>query len=269
MKKLILYAMLIFWTIIFIYPFIWMISATLRPEAEIGEFNPIPSTVSLKSYFNVFEKIPILRALVNSLIVSCSVTAGVLVFCSMIGFALSRLQFRGRDTIFMILLFTMVLPFQITLIPTYILMVKFGWTDSYLALIVPYFINSFAIILFRQYFKSVPGDLIDAARIDGCSEFRILFGIFWPLSIPAIITVGIVTFMTNWNEVLWPMIVIRKWELMTMPQMVAIFATGGKAEGQLGTQLAAATLLALPIVVSYIIFQRYFIESMANTGLKG
>lgn len=269
MRKFIFYTLLLIWALIFIYPFAWMLSASLRPEAEIGQFNPIPSKLSFLSYENVFEKIPILRAFGNSMLVSSSVTFGVLVFCSMIGYALSRLQFRGRDTIFTVLLFTMVLPFQITLIPMYILMVKFGWTNSYLALIVPYFINSFAIILFRQYFRSVPGDLIDAARIDGCSEFRILFGIFWPLSIPALITVGIVTFMTNWNEVLWPMIVIREWELMTMPQLVAIFATGGKAEGQLGTQLAAATLLALPIITAYIVFQRYFIESMASTGLKG
>lgn len=269
MRKFLFYAMLVFWTIIFIYPFIWMLSATLRPEAEIGSFNPIPSRLTLVSYESVFTKIPILRAFGNSLLVSGSVTLGVLVFCSMIGYALSRLEFRGRDTLFMILLFTMVLPFQITLIPMYILMVKFGWNDSLLALIVPYLINSFAIILFRQYFKSIPGDLIDAARIDGCSEFRILFGIFWPLSLPTLITVGILTFMTTWNEVLWPMIVIRQWELMTMPQIVAIFATGGKAEGQLGAQLAAATLLALPIVLAYVIFQRHFIESMASTGLKG
>ena len=135
--------------------------------------------------------------------------------------------------------------------------------------IIPYLINTFAIIMFRQYYKTIPGDLIDAARIDGCSEFAILFRIFWPLSVPTLITVGILTFMNTWNEVLWPMIVIRKWELMTMPQLVAMFATGGAAEGQLGTRLAAATLLALPIVTAYLFFQRYFIESMANTGLKG
>ena len=269
MKRFIFYLILLLWTAVFIYPFIWMLSASLRPEAEIGQFNPIPSKITLTSYQNVFEKIPILRAFLNSVFVSSMVTLGVLVLGSMIGYALSRLRFKGRDFIFMIIIFTMVLPFQITLIPMYILMVKFGWSDSYLALIVPYLVNAFAIILFRQYFKSVPADLVDAARIDGCSEFRILFGIFWPLSLPALITVGIITFMTTWNEVLWPMIVIRKWELMTLPQLVAIFATGGKAEGQLGTQLAAATLLALPIVVAYVIFQRYFIESLASTGLKG
>jgi ABC-type glycerol-3-phosphate transport system permease component len=186
----------------------------------------------------------------------------------MIGYALSRLQFRGRNIIFFIIIFTMTLPFQITLIPQYIIMVKFGWVDTYLALIVPYLINSFAIILFRQHFMSIPQDLIDAARIDGCSEFQILFKILWPNSIPAIVTVGIITFMTSWNEVLWPLIVIRAEKLMTMPQLVTLFVVGGRAESQLGVKLASATLLALPILIAYSFFQRYFIQSMASTGLK-
>ncbi|MDW7679601.1 MAG: carbohydrate ABC transporter permease, partial [bacterium] len=173
-----------------------------------------------------------------------------------------------RKLLFGLILFTMTLPFQITLIPQYILMVKFQWTETYLALIVPYLVNTFAIILFRQHFLTIPQDLVDAARMDGCSEFRILFQIFWPLSIPAIVTVGIITFMAVWNEVLWPMIVIHERNLMTMPQLVTIFVVGGQAEGLMGVKLAAATLLALPIIIAYSIFQRYFIESMATSGLK-
>ncbi|MCR4438353.1 MAG: carbohydrate ABC transporter permease [bacterium] len=267
-KKASLYALLLCWSLVCLYPFVWMLSATLRPEAEIGRLNPIPGRLTLESYRLVFTKIPIARAFANSLFVSLSATAGVLIFTSMIGYALSRLRFRGRDGIFAVVLFTMTLPFQITLIPTYVLMVKFGWNDTYYALIVPYMINAFAIVVFRQYFKSVPQELLDAARIDGCSDFGILFRIMWPLSVPALITVAILTFMNIWNEVLWPIIVIRKWELMTMPQLVALFAVGGKAEGLLGVRLAAAALLALPIVIAYAFFQRYFIASMATTGLK-
>jgi multiple sugar transport system permease protein len=269
MRKLIFYSILVFWTILFIYPFLWMLSATLRPESEIGSFGIIPSSISLFSYKTVFEKIPILRAFFNSVLVASSVTFGVIIIGSMIGYALARLQFRGRSLIFAIILFTMTLPFQITLIPQYILMVKFNWTETYWALIIPYLINAFAIILFRQHFLSIPQDLIDAARIDGCSEFRILFRIFYPLSVPAIITVGIITFMTTWNEVLWPLIVIHERDLMTMPQLVTIFVVGGQAESLMGVKLAAATLLALPIIIAYSIFQRYFIESMATSGLKG
>ena len=162
----------------------------------------------------------------------------------------------------------MTLPFQITLIPQYIIMVKFGWVDTYLALIVPYLMNAFGIIMFRQYFKSISQDLIDAARLDGCGEIKIIFKILWPNSIPALVTIGIITFMASWNEVLWPLIVIRDSKLMTMPQLVTLFAVGGAAESQLGVKLAAATMLALPIVLAYLLFQRYFIQSMASTGLK-
>jgi ABC-type glycerol-3-phosphate transport system permease component len=122
--------------------------------------------------------------------------------------------------------------------------------------------------MFRQYFKSIPQDLIDAARIDGCNELTIIFRILWPNAIPALVTVGIITFMASWNEVLWPLIVIRNEELMTMPQLVTLFVVGGRAEAQLGVKLASATILALPIILAYLFFQKYFIQSMASTGIK-
>lgn len=268
MKKLGQYSLLIFWTVLFIYPFLWMLSATVRPENEIQGFGIWPSEVSLYNYMQVFDKIPILRAFMNSLFVALTVTAGVLIFCSMIGYALGRLRFKGRDIVFYIVLFTMMIPFQIILIPLYILMVKLGWVNSYLSLIVPWLVSALGVILFRQYFQSIPQDLIDAARIDGCNELQIIFRIVWPNSIPTLITVGILTFMSTWNEVLWPMIVIRELDLMTMPQLVTIFAVGGQAESQLGVQLAAAMLLALPVIIAYAFFQKYFIQSMATTGIK-
>ncbi|MDZ7292484.1 MAG: carbohydrate ABC transporter permease [candidate division KSB1 bacterium] len=268
MQKILRYIFLAFAAIVFIYPFLWMLSATMRPENEIGGLDLLPSQVTLNSYVTVFQKIPILRAFANSLFVSLSVVASVLVLGSMTGYALSRLHFRGRNVIFMLIIFTMILPFQLTLIPLYILMVKLGWVDTYLALIVPYGLNALSILMFRQAFKTIPQDVIDAARVDGASEFGILFRIFWPLSVPTLITVGILTFMGIWNEVLWPILTIRKTELMVMPQLVTLFVVGGAAEGQLGVQLAAATLLALPIVIAYAFFQKYFITSMAATGLK-
>ena len=148
-------------------------------------------------------------------------------------------------------------------------MVKFGWIDTYAALTVPYLMNAFAIIMFRQYFKSIPTDLLDAARIDGCGELRILFTILWPNALPAIVTIGILTFMASWNDVLWPLIVIRDENLMTMPQLVTLFAVGGRSDAQLGVRLASAVLLALPIIITYAIFQKHFIKSMVSSGLKG
>lgn len=268
MKKILLYLALVIGALTFIYPFIWMVSASLSPESEIGDLTLFPSVFTIQNYVQMVSKIPIGRALLNSIFVASVTTFGVLVFGSMIGYALSRLHFKGRNAIFLIIIFTMTLPFQITLIPNYILMVKFGWVDTYYALIVPYLVNAFSIIMFRQYFQTIPQALIDAARIDGCSEFRIIFQILWPNSVPALVTIGIISFMASWNEVLWPLIVIRDESLMTMPQLVTLFAVGGRSESQLGVKLASATLLALPIIIAYLFFQKYFIQSMASTGIK-
>ena len=254
--------------IAFIYPFYWMVTASLVPENEIENLTLLPQSLTFNSYVQMFAKIPIGRAFFNSIFVAAMVTSGVLVLCSMVGYALSRLRFAGRNLIFYIIIFTMTLPFQITLIPNYILMVKLGWIDTYLALIIPYLINGFAIIMFRQAFQTIPQDLIDAARIDGCGEMRIIFQILWPNIIPALVTIGIITFMATWNEVLWPLIVIRDESLMTMPQLVTLFAVGGRAESQLGVKLASATILAIPIILAYLFFQKYFIQSMASTGMK-
>jgi len=267
-RRIFLYFLLITGGIIFLYPFYWMTAASLAPENEIANLTLLPSAISLNSYSQLLSKIPVGRSFLNSLLVASSITFGVLVFGSMVGYALSRMQFKGRDIIFFLIIFTMTLPFQITLIPQYIIMVELNWVDTYWALIVPYLMNSLSIIMFRQYFKSIPQDLIDAARIDGCGEFTIVFKILWPNSIPALVTVGIITFMASWNEVLWPLIVIREEKLMTMPQLITLFAVGGRAESQLGVKLASATLLALPIVIAYLFFQKYFIQSMASTGLK-
>ncbi len=263
------YVPLLLGVVVFGYPFVWMVAASLKPEMEITSLALWSSHFGLHNYAAVFHKIPVLRAFFNSVFVSLTVTGSVILFSSMAGYALAKLRFWGRTVVLAVILFTMMVPMHITLIPTYILMVKFHWTDTYLALIVPVMVSGFGILVFRQFFLSVPNDLIDAARVDGCSEMTILTRIVWPVSRPAIVTVAILTFMASWNEVLWPLIVIKKFELMTLPQLVTIFAVGGQAEAQLGLKLAAATVLALPVILAYSVFQRYFIESLATTGLKG
>ncbi|MEP6794179.1 MAG: carbohydrate ABC transporter permease, partial [Saprospiraceae bacterium] len=214
MRKIILYILLCLFAFAFLYPFIWMLSASLSDERSIKDIILGPIGFTFDHYIKLIHSIPILGSLVNSLVVATAVTTGVLVLGSMVGYALARHRFAGRNLIFYLILFTMTLPFQLTLIPNYILMVEFGWTNSFAALIIPAMLNAFAIILFRQHFMSIPQDLIDAARIDGCNELRILFQVLWPISVPTLITVGIITFMTSWNEVLWPIIVIRKESLM-------------------------------------------------------
>lgn len=268
-RKTIMYILLTVSALTFLYPFYWMIIASLLPESQIGDFGMIPAKLTFSNYLTMFSKIPIFRSLLNSSIVAICSTSGILVFGSMVGYALAKLTFKGRDLVFFIIIFTMTLPFQITLIPNYILMVKFGWVDSFAALIIPALNSAFAIIMFRQVFRSIPDDLISAARVDGCNEPQIIFQILWPNIIPTIITVSIITFMTSWNDVLWPLIVIRDEQLMTMPQLVTLFAVGGRADAQLGVKLASAVLLAMPVIITYLIFQKHFISSMASSGIKG
>ena len=269
MRRAFTYFMLVLGAILFAYPFLWMIAGSLKPELEIESLGLFSLNMTTQSYEAVLTKIPMGKAFINSLIVSLATTTSVVLFGSMVGYALAKLRFVGNKVLFMLILFTMMIPFQIVLIPQYILMVKLGWTDTYLALIAPTMMSAFGIVLFRQFFMGIPSALIDAARIDGCSEVRILFSIVAPLSRPVIITVAILTFMSNWNEVLWPLMVVRERSLMTMPQIVTLFTIGGEAESQLGPLLAAATLLSLPVIVAYSFFQKYFIESMASSGLKG
>jgi ABC-type glycerol-3-phosphate transport system permease component len=267
-KKITFYLLLFLAALSFLYPFYWMILASFTPEQNIGNLGIVPQGLTLDNYTDMVEKIPIWSSLLNSIVVALLSTFGVIVFGSMTGYALAKMRFRGRNLLFFMIIFTMTLPFQITLIPNYILMVNFRWVDTLAALVVPALNSAFAILLFRQAFKTIPDDLIHAAKIDGCGDLRIIFQILWPNIIPSIITVGILTFMTSWNDVLWPLIVIRNEELMTMPQLVTLFAVGGRSEAQLGVKLASAVLLALPIIIAYVGLQKYFIQSMASTGIK-
>jgi len=267
-KRFLLYIILTAGALMFLYPFVWMLGASLKPEIEIAGFTPFSSHLTLDSYRFVIRKIPIFRGFANSLFVSILVTASVIIFSSMVGYALARLHFRGRELVFNLALATMMIPGQLTVIPLYTMMVRFGWIDSYLALIVPAMTSSYAILIFRQFLLSIPQSLIEAARLDGCSDWGILFRIIYPLSKPAIMTVAILSFMGVWNEVLWPLMVIRNPDLMTMPLMVTLFTVGGQAEAQLGVQLAAAVMLALPVIIAYVLFQRYLIQSIASSGIK-
>ncbi|HEX4851809.1 MAG TPA: carbohydrate ABC transporter permease, partial [Puia sp.] len=156
----------------------------------------------------------------------------------------------------------------VTLIPNYITIINLGIVDTLAALILPFSVSSFAILMFRQAFQPLPQAIIDAARMDGCNEVEIIFRVLWPNIRPTIITVGILSFISSWNEVLWPLIVVRNEERMTMPQLVTLFAVGGRADSQLGVKIAATVLLGLPVIIAFLFFQKYFVQSMASTALK-
>ena len=267
-KKILMYAALLVAALTFIYPFIWMIGASLAPLHEIGTMTLWPAHAGLENFRLMIAKIPIGRSLINSLLVAIFTTSLVMITGSTVGYALAKMQFKGRQLIFYIIVFTMSLPFQITLIPNYITMVNLHLVDTFFALIIPFAVSAFAILMFRQAFQGLPQALIDAARLDGCSEMGIIFRILWPNIKPTLVTVAILSFIGSWNEVLWPLIVIRNEQLMTMPQLVTLFAVGGRADSQLGVKIAAAVLLALPVMIAFLFFQKHFIQSMASTGLK-
>jgi multiple sugar transport system permease protein len=268
-RKWISYSFLVIFAVVFLYPFLWMLSGSLKPDFEVMNFNLYSSRPSFSNYSLVLNRIPIFKAFVNSLIVSASTTISVVVFGSIVGYSLAKIKWKGERTLTFFLLFTMTIPFQLTLIPLYTLIVKFGLTDNLLGLIFPNMMTAVSVIMFRQFFVSLPDSLIEAARIDGCGELKLIFKIVIPLAKPAVLTVAIITFLTSWNDVLWPLIVIRDRNLMTLPQLITIFVLGGEAESHLGAELAASTLLALPILLLYSFFQRYFIQSFITSGVKG
>jgi len=263
------YAVLLAAAVLFLYPLVWMALLSLKPQDEAGTFAPWSGRFTLANYVAVLTAIPIGRALANSTFVASLTTASVIAFSALTGYALARLSFAGRSVIFAIVLATMAIPFQLTLIPLYELIVRFGWTDTYWALIAPNAITALGILIFRQTFVTLPEELVEAARIEGASELQILTRVFLPVSLPAVVTVGILTFMNSWNDVLWPIIVIRNESMMTLPQLVVAFSTGGQADGLPGQQFAAAMFVVTPILVAYATFQRYFIASVATTGIKG
>jgi ABC-type glycerol-3-phosphate transport system permease component len=227
-----------------------------------------PAHPTWHNFTTMVQKIPIWRSLFNSLLVAAFTTSLVVITGSVVGYALAKMRFKGRQLIFYVIVFTMSLPFQVTLIPNYITIVNLRLVDTYAGLIIPFAISAFAILMFRQAFQGLPQALIDAARMDGCNEMQIIFKILWPNIKPTIVTVAILSFIGSWNEVLWPLIVIRNEQLMTMPQLVTLFAVGGRADAQLGVKIAAAVLLALPVIIAFLFFQKHFIQSMASTGLK-
>lgn len=263
-----LYALLALAALTFVYPFLWMAATTLKPPSEVGSLGLLPEHPTLANYRTMWARAPFGRALLNSLLVAATVTASVLVLGSMAAWAMARLRFRGRRALDLLVVGVLLVPGQLSLIPLYTLVVQLGWADSYAALIVPSLLNATAILMLRQFFVHIPQSLVDSARMDGMGEARILFTIVWPLSRPVLATVGILTFMGSWNDVLWPLLVVREQRLMTLPQLLTVFSLGGGA-GSLGVSLASAMVLVVPVVIAYAFLQRWFIESIAGTGIKG
>jgi multiple sugar transport system permease protein len=272
LRKTVTYLALTAVGITMIVPFLWMLSTSLKEPQAIYTFPPkwVPDPVIIESYLKVWKIVPFARFYLNSIFVAFCVTLGQVLSSAFAAYAFSRLRFPGRDKLFFGYLATMMIPYSVILVPVYILMVYFRWIDTYKALIIPAMFTAYGTFMLRQFFMTIPRDLEDAARIDGCS----LFGIFWkiilPLSKPALATLTMFTFMASWNNFMWPLLVTNSQEKATLPVGLSYFQEVYQYTQPDWSLLMAGSLLAvLPIIIIFIFNQRFFVEGIKLSGIKG
>jgi multiple sugar transport system permease protein len=279
---MIIYVVLTVGAIIFTAPWAWMVSASFQPLGEMFNWPPtwIPETFTLNNYRNFLEAQGLWRWIFNSSIIAVSVLIVQLVVNSLAAYTFAKRNFPGRDLLFLAMLGTLMIPGQIYLIPNYIILqhIPFfngndflgmgghGWLDSYWGLIVPYSFSVWSVFFMRQYMKSIPNELLDAARIDGASEFRIYTQIILPLCVPVLAAQAIFTFTFVWNDFFWPLIVISDPKLRTMQLGLALFVVKNRTAWDV--VMAGSVLSTLPILLVFLAFQRYFIRGIVLTGMK-
>lgn len=274
-KKILTHAALITFGIIFAAPFIWMVSTSLKPLSEINQITPtlIPKDFRWNNYIRVFEEIPYLQYTFNTFYVSLLNVVGQLLTVPMIAYSLSKIHWKGSKIIFPIIIATMLLPFQVTLIPLYLIFQKLHMTGTYWPLIIPAFLaasgsaSALYIFLLRQFFKTIPDALIHAAKIDGASEFMIYWRIMLPLCRPALATIAIFTFLYTWSDFLGPLIYINKQEMYTLTLGLQAFLSEYYVEWDL--LMAASVMFTFPVIVLFFFAQKQFIEGITVTGIKG
>ncbi len=256
--------------IIFMIPFFWMLSTSLKPDSQIFLWPPvwIPKPFVWSNYPSAIGFIPFWAYVRNTLIIAFFAIVGVLFSCPPVAYSFSRIPWAGRNTLFMMTIATMMLPFQVTMIPLFIIFSRFGWVGSYLPLIVPHFFGgAFYIFLLRQFFMTIPQELTDASRIDGASEMRIYTQIMLPLTKPAVATIVVFEFLARWRDFLGPLIYLNKPELYTISLGLQMFRLEHNTEWAL--LMAASIVLTAPVIILYFFVQRTFIQGITLTGLKG
>jgi multiple sugar transport system permease protein len=255
--------------ILMILPLVWMLITSIETLNETRRFPPIlvPSGVHASNYTEVLRDAPFARWFLNTLVVTVAVVVGNLLFCSLAGYAFARIRFFGRDVVFVLVLATLMIPFQVIMIPTFLIVRKLGLIDTLGVLIVPNLANAFGIFLLRQFFRTLPIELEEAARIDGASRLGILFKIVLPLSGPALATLAVIMFLWTWNDFLWPLVTIYTPHNMTLQLGLTTFQGAHQSNTQL--LMAANVMSMVPVLVLFFVAQRYFIRGIATTGLKG
>jgi ABC-type glycerol-3-phosphate transport system permease component len=263
-------ALLIFFAVIMITPFLWLVSSSLKTQLQIFQYPPvwIPDPIRWDNYVRALTARPFHLYFQNTMIIASLNVIAVVLTSSFCAYGFARLNFPGRDFWFAVVIATLLLPGVITIVPNFVIFTRLGWVDTILPLTVPLFFGggAFNIFLLRQFFRTIPEELADAARIDGCSEFGIYWRIYMPLAKPALITVAIFTFLAAWNDLLGPVIYLRSPGNWTLAQGLASFV--GVFGGNWELQMAAATAMTLPIIILFFFAQRYFIRGIVLTGLK-
>lgn len=254
-----------------VMPFLWMLSTSLKSQEYILEATPhlIPDPLTFESYVQLTERIDLARTFFNSMFVAVVGTFGQIVIAAMAAYAFSRMTWRGRDTVFLLYLATMMIPAVVLVIPQFILVRSLGWVNSYAALIVPGLFSAFGTFLLRQAFKSLPRDFEEAAFVDGANHFIIFWRIDLPLVRPALATLAVFSFMGLWNSYLWPLFAARREEVMTLPVALATLQAGPRALTEWNMIMAGAVITVLPILIVYIFAQRWFVRGVVSSGIKG
>ncbi|MGE0718701.1 MAG: carbohydrate ABC transporter permease [Alphaproteobacteria bacterium] len=256
--------------LVMLTPFVWMVLTSFKPQAEImvAELHLLPQRwAAAENYATAVTRVPMLRFLVNGAVVTAAIFVLQVLVNLPCAYALAKLRFRGRGVLFAAVLLCLLIPHHAVAIPVYILFHQMGLLDSYAALVLPFTISVFGIFLMRQFFMTVPNDLIDAARIDGLGEFGIVWRIMLPTAIPALTAFGIFSVVAHWNDYFWPLIVVGSEDLYTPPLGVAFFRLNDQGT-EYGPLMAAATIVILPLVLAFLVAQRRFIEGITFTGMK-
>lgn len=256
---------------VMVLPFLWMFSTSLKAQEYILQTPPqlIPNPITLESYARLAERINLPRTFFNSLSVAIAGTVGQILVSAMAAFAFARMQWRGRDAVFVLYLGTMMIPSVVLVIPQFILVRSLGWMNSYAALIVPGLFNAFGTFLLRQSFLGLPKDFEEAAFVDGANYFTIFWRIVLPLSRPALATLAVFSFMGLWNAYLWPLFVARQETVVTLPVALATLQAGPRALTEWNMVMAGAVITVMPILAIYMVAQRWFVRGVVYSGIKG
>jgi len=266
-----MYGCLIAISIYMILPFFWMLSTSIKPQQEIFHIPPIliSKNSEIASYIDLIQNRNILRVVANTFLIAFTATIFRLFFCSLAGFGFAKYKFPGKKVLFGLLLATMIVPFSVTMVPLFIIMNRLSWIDTIWPLVIPGAASAFGIFFLRQYITAVNDELLDAARIDGASEFLIYWRVIVPIISPGLISIGLIFFMASWNDFLWPLVILKSPENFTLPIAIRTFIAGTIGRPVYNLQMAASVVSIIPLLIIFLIFQRRYFEGITAGAIRG